>query len=160
MAKKAGQPTSYTKALADDICAQLVQGVSLRKVCRDEKMPCAATVFNWLRTYPEFLEQYARAKEESSDAMAEDLLDIADDGTNDYVEKETQDGVTYTVINNENIQRSRLRVDSRKWLMSKMKPKKYGDRIDHTSGGEALKAPQILIFSADDPLKKHLDSPQ
>lgn len=87
-------------------------------------MPSVQTVFSWMRKHPEFLEQYARAKEESADALADEILDIADDSTNDTVE--TEDGVR---VNHENIQRARLRVDTRKWIASKLKPKKYGDKL-------------------------------
>lgn len=125
-----GRPTDYSAELASKICAELALGRSLRTVCKDESLPCMSTVFNWFRLYPEFLEQYTRAKEESADAMAEECLDIADDGTNDYMERLDKDGecVGYQV-NGEHIQRSRLRVETRKWLMAKMKPKKYGEKI-------------------------------
>lgn len=105
------RPTDYTKELADEICADLAMGMSLRTVCSKESRPCVATIYNWFRTYPQFLEQYARAKEEAADAMVEDMLDIADD--------EAQD-----------VQRSRLRIDTRKWIASKLKAKKYGERIE------------------------------
>ena len=125
------RPTKYTPKLADDICSRLAQGESLRRVCTSDELPCAATVFNWLRTNDEFLEQYERAKQESADAMADEILDIADDGTNDYMEKKDKDGnVIGEALNSEHIQRSRLRVDTRKFLMAKMKPKKYGDKLD------------------------------
>jgi hypothetical protein len=108
-------------------------------------MPSVATVFNWLRTHKEFLEQYTRAKEESADAMAEDILDIADDATNDYMMRTGKDGKESYQLNGEHIQRSRLRVESRKWLMAKMKPKKYGDKIDVTSDGEKINNPYIEL---------------
>jgi hypothetical protein len=126
------------------LCYYLAQGMSLRRACEQNNMPATITVFRWLsasNTAPwadDFRVQYARAKEEAADAMAEDILDIADDGTNDYIEREGKDGSTYTVVNNEVIQRSRLRVDTRKWLMAKMKPKRYGDKLDLTSGGEKI----------------------
>lgn len=127
---KEGRPTDYSPELASKICAELAMGRSLRSVCKDEALPCVATIFNWFRVHPEFLEQYTRAKEESADAMAEECLDIADDGTNDYMERLDKDGecVGYQV-NGEHIQRSRLRVETRKWLMAKMKPKKYGEKV-------------------------------
>jgi hypothetical protein len=56
-------------------------------------MPCVATIFNWLRIHPAFLEQYTRAKEEQADALAEDMLDIADDGTNDWMKRRSKDGI-------------------------------------------------------------------
>lgn len=101
-------------------------------------MPSIATVFSWMRKHDEFLKQYARAKQESADAMAEDVLDIADDGENDWMERARPDGSTFVALNSEAIQRSRLRVDTRKWLMAKMKPKKYGDAIDVTSAGDKI----------------------
>jgi len=133
-----GRPTTYTQELADKICEELAIGKSLRTVCAAEDMPAIRTIFNWFRSQPEFLLQYEKAKQESADAMAEELLDIADDGTNDYVERERPDGSVHEVLNTEHIQRSRLRVDTRKWLMSKMKPKKYGEKMDVTSDGKAL----------------------
>lgn len=103
-------------------------------------MPGASTVFRWLRTYSEFREQYEKAKEESADALAEEILDIADNGTNDFMEKENNDGSTWWEYRTEAVQRSRLRVDTRKWIASKLKPKKYGDRtnLDHTSDGKPI----------------------
>lgn len=93
-------------------------------------MPCVASVFNWLRTYPEFLAQYTRAKEEAADAFVEEMLDISDDGRNDWMEKLGKDGEPIGwQLNGEHVNRSRLRVDTRKWIASKLKPKKYGDKV-------------------------------
>lgn len=133
----AGRPEIYTPELADKVCAQLALGESVRTVCAADGMPSMTTVFKWLREKEEFAKQYARAKEESADAMAEDILDIADDGTNDWMERTDSEGNnTGWQINGEHIQRSRLRVESRKWLMSKMKPKKYGDKVTHANDPE------------------------
>lgn len=137
---KGGRPSIFTEQLADRICQQLSQGISLRTVCLAEDMPCIATVFSWIRTKKKFLAQYARAKEESADAMAEDILDIADDGTNDLMWIK-RGGEDVQIPDNEVLQRSRLRVDTRKWIMSKMKPKKYGDKLDLTSDGKTLPVP-------------------
>lgn len=134
------RPTEYTKEKADKICAQLAEGISLRTVCKAKDMPSVQTIFNWLRTKEGFLEQYARAKEESADAMAEEILDISDDGVNDWMwiqyGKDEENGAWK--VNNEAVQRSKLRVDTRKWIMSKMKPKKYGDKLDITSGNKPI----------------------
>lgn len=136
-----GRPSEYTQEKADLICERLAIGMSLRSVCLQEDMPAPATVFKWMRTNQEFLKQYEKAKQESSDAMAEDIQDIADESANDYIEITRDDGTTYTKLNQENIQRSRLRVDTRKWLMAKMKPKKYGDKLDLTNDGKAFPTP-------------------
>lgn len=141
--KKNGRPTKYTKTLADKICAELSEGKSMRTVCLSDKMPDKSTIFRWLRENEGFRDQYETAKQESTDAMAEEIQDISDDGTNDWIEKEIRDKKgrlidKVEVLNHEHVQRSRLRIDTRKWLMAKMKPKKYGEKLDLTSDGEKL----------------------
>lgn len=95
-------------------------------------MPSQVTFFKWLAHDAELAKQYARAREAQADAMLEEILEIADDGTNDTIVDE--DGHERT--NQDVIARSRLRVDARKWAMSKMAPKKYGEKIDHSITGE------------------------
>ena len=132
---KRGRPSDYTQELADRICEQLAMGKSVRTVCKQEDMPAMSTVFKWLRENDDFSEQYARAKEESADVLAEEILDIADDGQNDtYIDDKGNVKTDHDVI-----ARSRLRVDARKWIAAKLKPKKYGDKIDVTSGDEPIK---------------------
>ena len=128
-----GRPTDYTQDKADKICAMLSEGMSLRTVCKDDELPSTQTVFSWLRTYPEFLDQYTRAKQESADALTDEMLDISDDSTNDWMESHGDDA-GYRA-NGDNIQRSRLRIETRKWLASKLKPKKYGDKIQQEHSG-------------------------
>ncbi len=95
-------------------------------------MPCQATVFNWLSREKSFLEQYMRAREAQMEVMAQEIIDIADDGRNDtYTDEDGNEHTNQDVIN-----RSRLRVDTRKWLMSKLAPKKYGDKITHQGDSE------------------------
>lgn len=110
--RKPGRPTKYTKALAAKICSQLADGKSLRKVCEPASMPSKSTVFLWLANHEVFSDQYARAKAESAEAHADDILDIADDPSLHPNDK-------------------RVRIDTRKWLASKLKPKRYGDRLIH-----------------------------
>lgn len=122
--------TTFTQEVADTICDRLVGGESLRQICEDDSMPAASTVFKWLRDIEQFSQQYARAKEAQTDAMAEEMLDIAEDGRNDWVERENaRGGGTYIALNEEAIGRSRLRIETRKWLMGKLKPKKYSDKL-------------------------------
>ena len=138
---KGGRPTKYSLELSDRICEMLARGKSMRTVAKEDWSPSIATMFMWLRTNDKFSEQYEKAKEESADALVEEMLDIADDGSNDYMESIGKDGKTYTKINAEHVQRSRLRVDARKWISSKLKPKRYGDKLDVTSDGKALPTP-------------------
>ncbi len=138
------RPSEFTKELGDEICAKLAMGESLRTVLKEDKMPSMQTVFNWLRTKEGFVDQYARAKEESADALSDEILDIADDGSNDWMEIH-KGGYTSTIVDQEAVQRSKLRVDTRKWIASKLKPKKYGDKLDLTSGGDKLPQPIINV---------------
>jgi hypothetical protein len=128
-----GRPSSYTKELSDKICQELAMGKSIRTVCASDEMPSVATIFNWMRAHPEFLEQYARAKQEAADAMAEDILTIAE-VTVDMVQQNP-------TVAGPMVQAQRLHIDTKKWLMSKLQPKKYGDKLDVTSDGKQLPAP-------------------
>ena len=86
----------------------------MRSVCRDEDMPGKTTVLRWLDENEEFRDQYARAREAQADHYADEIIEIADDATNDFMERKRKDGSLETVLDGENIQRSRLRVDARK----------------------------------------------
>ena len=133
--KKNGRPSKYTDKLADKICQMIAQGQSVRSICAKKDMISMQTFFRWLRENDKFREQYARACEERSYMHAEDIIEIADNATNDYMEKLEGDGY---IFNSENVQRSRLRIDTRKWLMSKLNPKIYGDKLDMTTNGNDI----------------------
>ena len=128
----AGRPSEYTEEKGLAICLRIAEGESLRSVCRDEEMPEKCTVLRWLARYPEFRSHYAQSKIDGAEALAEELFEIADDGTNDWMELTDSDDNPYGYkANGEHIQRSKLRIDTRKWYLAKIMPKKYGDRI-HT----------------------------
>lgn len=139
-----GRPSDFTQDLADQLCSELSAGRSLRSVCNEDWAPSRVTVFRWLRERDDFRDQYARAKEEAADALADDIIDIADDGTNDYVEQQTRNG-TYVALAAEHVQRSKLRVDARKWIAAKLKPKKYGDKVEHEHKGEVGHAVRVYM---------------
>lgn len=144
--KPFGRPSEFTQKIADEICEELTLGFSLRTICKAESMPCVKTVFNWFRSYPGFLQQYTRAKEEQADALAEEMLDIADNGTNDWMEKLDKEGVPIGwQLNGEHVNRSRLRVDTRKWIASKLKPKKYGDNTNTQVGLNIAIMPMLVV---------------
>ena len=104
-----GRPLEYDQDTADRICEGLASGLSLRKICLAEEMPSVSTVCKWLTRVPEFAEQYAHAREAQADTMADEIVDIADASADDP-------------------KLGRLRVDARKWVAAKLKPKKYGDK--------------------------------
>lgn len=132
-----GRPTTYTEELTALICGRLAMGESMRTICKDDDMPAASTVFLWLSKHESFSEQYAIAKEQGAEALAEEMFDIADNSNNDWMEQHSEDaGMAAYKLNGENIQRSKLRVDVRKWYLSKIKPKKYGDKIQQEVSGK------------------------
>lgn len=129
MSEGAGRPTTYTQEMATLICARMAEGESLRSICRDKTTPAMSTVFLWVSKHKEFSEQYKLAMASRADAMFEEMFDIADDGQNDWMEILDKDGDNIGWrVNGENIQRSRVRIDTRKWALSKMMPKKYSDK--------------------------------
>lgn len=150
--KGPGRPTKFSTALAARICLRLAEGESLRSICRDDGMPARSTVNLWIIDDVQgFSAQYARARDAGLDMMADEVLDLADDGSNDWTERENKDGSTCTVLNGEAVARSRLRFDARRWYLSKLAPKRYGDKLQHTGAdGEGPLTVQIVRYSADD----------
>ncbi len=142
--KPVGRPSTYTKELADLICSRIIEGKSLRSILNEEDMPDKSTVFRWLREFKEFRDNYDSSVIERTLAMGEEIIDIADEGTNDFMTI-TKGDVSYNVEDREVTNRSKLRVETRKWLMSKMQPKKYGDKVDVTSDGKAIQGNTILL---------------
>lgn len=122
---------AFNQELADSICERLADGESLRSICRCDGMPSRTEVFRWLADAANaaFRDQYARAKEFGIEALADDIQEISDDARNDWMEAHAGEDIGWKT-NGENVQRSKLRVDSRKWLLSKLAPKKYGDKLD------------------------------
>lgn len=133
----AGRPNKYSIEIAKDICEKTaVSSKSLKTICEELDIR-VRTVLDWLHENAEFSQMYARAKGEQADLLAEEIIDIADDGSNDFMTIQKGDK-EYNVENREVTNRSRLRVDARKWIASKLKPKKYGDKLDLTSLGDKL----------------------
>jgi hypothetical protein len=132
------RPSIFSEELAAEICRRLSLGESARQICRDEGMPVMSTLMKWL-TEPDkivFSEQYARARDCQADFYADEIIDIAD---------ELGEGVDSNAINI-----AKLRIDSRKWKVARMSPRKYGDKqqIDHTSSDDSFK-PTIIKLVAE-----------
>jgi hypothetical protein len=151
-AKPVGRPSSYTEQIGDAICERIADGESLRSICTDEDMPNKATVFRWLAANDQFRDQYARAREVQADSLFDDILAIADDRSNDWVEKRGSDGeVIGWQENGEALRRSVLRVDARKWMAGKLQPKKYGDKQQmEVTGKDGAPIEQALTHKVDE----------
>ena len=134
--KPMGRPTLFNQELADVICERLAVGSSLRTICEDAHMPNISTVLRWLndQNHIEFCAQYKSSRDAQYDYYAEQIIDIADDGRNDtYLDDEGRSRTDQDVI-----ARSRLRVDARKWYVSKLAHKKYGEKLDVTAATTSI----------------------
>lgn len=118
----------YSQELCEEICERLSQGEPLRQICRSEHMPTWRSVYRWMDDHPDFRTSIAHARELGYDAIAEECFDIADDATNDWMERKDKQGNDVTEFNKEHVQRSKLRIWTRTQLLAKWNPKKYGDR--------------------------------
>jgi hypothetical protein len=92
-----------------------------------DDMPTERTIYYWKYKHEDFFQQYARARAAQIDILADKLNDIADDGTNDYMQSLDDESATGYKLNGEHISRSRLRIDTIKWQASKLLRKQYGD---------------------------------
>ena len=138
--RKPGRPSSFTQAKADEICARMAEGESLRAVLRDDGMPSWPTVCRWVEDNEAFRAQYTRARNAQAQRWVDEIVEIADDASNDWIEG--KDG--QMVVNGEAIARSRLRVDTRKWIACKVLPKLYGDKIEHEHSGKVTLEGMVL----------------
>lgn len=131
-----GRPTTYTPYIAEQICLRLMEGESLRTICKDESMPSRASVNKWLIDNTEFSDQYARAREAQAEVLADEIICIADDATRDDVKDSGA------------LERAKIRIDARKWYSSKVAPKKYGNHKSVEWKGEVEnKTPDLSHFT-------------
>jgi len=146
--RRQGGQTTYDDALANAICDRIASGEGLKEIC-DTKNRTIGTVLHWV-VYDRngFAEKYAKACMARAMIWAEEIQTICDDGRNDWMERNGKDSPGW-LINGEHVARSRLRVDTRKWFLSKLLPKVFGDRIALTGAdGGAIKTEQMLKVDA------------
>lgn len=121
-----GRPTDFSQELADKILERIADGESLRAICREDCFPAKTTVFRWLQADEVFRDLYEKAREAQADSLADEILDIADTPQIGEKTKKTPDGKVETTTG-DMIEHRRLRVEARKWIAAKLKPRKYGD---------------------------------
>lgn len=143
-----GPKSSYTRKYADLICDRLAAGEGLAAICRDEGYPSEVSVRRWAQCNIDgFSTNYARARELQAECFADQLIAIADDGTNDWMQREVRSGRIEVLVDREHVERSKLRFQARQWVISKILPKKYGD-----------KATEPNPESEDEVARRHHDS--
>lgn len=140
---KLGAPSKFNPKLGAEICMRLAGGESLHSICEEDKFPTVVTVCRWLlapeedepsQELEDFRNQYAKARRVQAELRVDEIMDIADDGRNDWMLRNDPENAGY-VANSEHINRSRLRIDSRKWYASKMLPKIYGEKVQTEHSG-------------------------
>lgn len=125
-----GRPSSYDPEIAAEILDRLAAGETLRSICRSDGMPSDMSVRRWAAEDRDgFSSRYAKARDEGMHVMADEIVEIADSPSGD-------------------VQRDRLRVDTRKWLLSKIVPKVYGDKtmVSGDPEGAPIKASLEVAF--------------
>jgi len=128
-----GRPTKYNVNIASDICVRLSNGEPLRQICMEDGMPAQSTVYLWLTRHPDFSEMYVRAREDQADTLADEIQAIADE-----MPMETSDKDGNTRFDSAYVNWMRLRVDARKWVAAKLKPRKYGDKVQVAGDPEGV----------------------
>lgn len=156
-----GKPSKFTNEVFQSIIERIADGEPLRQICREEGMPNYRTFYDWIDRDNALLKsedekqresalnlsaRFARARDDGYDAIAVDTLKIADDGTNDWMEKFDKDGkCTGYILNGEHVQRSKLRIETRLKLLAKWNPTKYGDKVDLNHGNQPDNPFTILL---------------
>ncbi len=121
-----GRPTDYNEELADKVCDLFAMGYSMRQVCLEKGMPNPSSIYLWLSKYKEFSDKYVRAKADGQESIVDELSEIADKVLAGEYEPN----------------QARVAADIKKWHITKLAPKKYGDRqsLDHTSSDGSMAA--------------------
>jgi hypothetical protein len=126
---KMGRPSEFSPEVVDAICERMVQGKGLLQICADDAMPGRTTIYRWLESNSDFRTRFNRAREGLMDYYAEQILQIAFDESGDIILEQSGDK-SKAVANHAKVQRDRLKVDSVKWIASRLFPKRYGDKME------------------------------
>lgn len=150
-----GRPSTYTAEIAEEICEQMANGKGLRQICTTDDMPSRTTVLRWLESNADFRGQYARARESLMDFYSEEILKIAFDDSGDFFIEKDKKGRDVVIADHARVQRARLKVDTLKWIMSKLAPRRYGNEPD----APPIEAPIVKITRTIVDPKEHGQRP-
>jgi Bacteriophage Sf6, terminase small subunit-like len=150
--KKIGAPTLYTEELAARICERLASGESLSQICRDPAMPCIATIFVWFSKHPSFVENYTRARTLQAEVYFDQMVAIADTPEK-AVKRVTRPGPKggdqVETTETDATEHRRLRIETRKWVLGRMLPQKYGDKTQVEMSGRVDGTISIIASEVD-----------
>lgn len=141
-----GRPSTYNDDIAAEICSRLAKGQSLNSMCKLDHMPDITTVYEWMFKHPSFSQKYAKAREDQADTMADEIQEIVDE------EPERVQSEYGSYVDSGYVANKRLRIDARKWIASKLKPKRYGDKVQQeVSGPDGSEIKTSLIIKFETP---------
>ena len=126
-----GRKSMYSKEMIELVCEYTAQGESLTTMCKRDNMPTKVTIINWLNTYPDFASAFEDAKRAKAESLADEIIDIADD----HASVTFYDADGNRRVDAGAVAHAKLRIDSRKWIASKLKPKVYGDKMQTEVSG-------------------------
>lgn len=118
----------------DEICQEIEKGKSLRSILKNESMPSSKTFYEWLDSNEEKVKRYARATDLRTDILFDEIVDIAYNTEEGTTTKQTERGLEITT--GDMLGHRRLKIDALKWSLSKLNPKKYGDKVQTEHSGE------------------------
>lgn len=137
VSKGAGRNSDYTDDIANEICSRISEGRSVHSICKDKDMPSRPTFYKWLADNKSFLNKYNAAVEQRADYHFDEMIDIAD-----KVEPESAE-----------VAKARLQIDTRKWIVARMRPRKYGDNIQEDDGNNDNVQPVQVTVNVRDARK-------
>ena len=137
VSKGAGRNSDYTDDIANEICSRISEGRSVHSICKDKDMPSRPTFYKWLADNESFLNKYNAAVEQRADYHFDEMIDIAD-----KVEPESAE-----------VAKARLQIDTRKWIVARMRPRKYGDNIQEDDGNNDNVQPVQVTVNVRDARK-------
>ena len=138
--KEPAPPSKFSQDLFDQICDEIAEGKSIRSICLRDDRPAHKTFFAWLNKDEALAAQYARAREDQADTIFDECLEIAD------------------AAKPEDVQAARLRIDTRKWMAGKLRPKNYGEKVDLTSSDGSMTPVTNIVNQLVQPKKDGPDA--
>lgn len=154
---KYGFGAKKRKAIQEKILERLMKGEHLTAICRDSEMPSLETVYRWLRTNAEFAERYSFSREVAAQVMCDEIIEIADDSGDDWI-----DGWDGRKLNRDAIERSKIKIDARKWTLATTMPHKFGNRtnieVSGKDGGAITMANSVISIAELRKMRDDLNS--
>ncbi len=147
--RRPGRPSNYTPEMAALICARLAAGESLNRITKTEGFPDHVTVYSWMSKNPEFLAMYTRAREDQAETMADEIVEIADAAPETEPVLDKNGEIIEMRVHAAYVAYQKNRIEARKWVAAKLKPRKYGEKVDVNHG-----------VQPENPLAKLLDQIQ